>query len=289
MSAAGVSNVIPVTRNLASALQYLRLEDKPRVFWIDAICVNQEDLQERSHQVQRMANIYKNAISVVVWLGPECSQSGLAMKLLKGLSLMREVNWKDYTWKAISNDTTRQWWDDTTLDPPFEDHECLAILALLNRSWFERLWIWQEIQLADATTAIVQCGNDTILWLHFKAGAFALFRKPKPPGRLFFRLRDKAQQVFRLGRNTFPQQLYELASQTSNANCSDDRDRIYSFLSIASDYHGQLKIVIDYTKSTGQVYQDAALAILCHSQNSDILTHCQVPDTERNMPSWVPD
>jgi hypothetical protein len=99
-----------------------------------------------------------------------------------------------------------------TLEPPFEDQERRAILALLRRSWFERLWVWQEIQLADPKTAIVQCGFDTILWQHFKTAVFCLFRKPKPPIEYFSPIRDKAQQAFRLGCNTIQQQLYELAS-----------------------------------------------------------------------------
>lgn len=41
-------NLLPVTRNLEEALQRLHCETRPRALWIDAICVNQEDLDERS-------------------------------------------------------------------------------------------------------------------------------------------------------------------------------------------------------------------------------------------------
>lgn len=67
--------VIAITQNLAQALQYLRREDKDRVLWIDAICVNQADLIERGGQVNRMADVYELASRVVVWLGEEKDSS----------------------------------------------------------------------------------------------------------------------------------------------------------------------------------------------------------------------
>jgi hypothetical protein len=59
-----------VTQNLAAALLHIRDEHEPCRLWIDAICVDQKNLQERSSQVQRMRDIYKLADRVVVWLGP---------------------------------------------------------------------------------------------------------------------------------------------------------------------------------------------------------------------------
>ncbi|KUJ08711.1 HET-domain-containing protein, partial [Mollisia scopiformis] len=60
-----------VTPNLALAIRRLRMPDGTRVVWIDAICVNQEDLNERSQQVQLMREIYSQAWRVVVWLGED--------------------------------------------------------------------------------------------------------------------------------------------------------------------------------------------------------------------------
>lgn len=53
--------VLSVTQNLACALQCLRYEDRPRTLWIDAICVDQANLTERSSQVQRMTDVFKLA------------------------------------------------------------------------------------------------------------------------------------------------------------------------------------------------------------------------------------
>lgn len=70
---------LPVAHNLFFALQYLRHETDPRDLWIDAICINQQDLKERSEQVVHMLQIYKNASRVIVSLGDECEDSHIAM------------------------------------------------------------------------------------------------------------------------------------------------------------------------------------------------------------------
>lgn len=55
--------------NLESALRHLRYENAQRILWIDAVCVNQEDLTERSQQIMLMRDVYESAQNVVVWLG----------------------------------------------------------------------------------------------------------------------------------------------------------------------------------------------------------------------------
>ncbi|RYP81660.1 hypothetical protein DL769_001892 [Monosporascus sp. CRB-8-3] len=77
-----------VNRNLAEAMRYLRYEARPRVMWIDAICINQADVKERSVQVRRMSQIFSLANRVVAWLGPGFSNSKLAVTTLNYLAPM---------------------------------------------------------------------------------------------------------------------------------------------------------------------------------------------------------
>ncbi|KAF1817380.1 heterokaryon incompatibility, partial [Eremomyces bilateralis CBS 781.70] len=60
---------VKVRQNLHLALQSLRYQDSARTVWVDAICINQNNNKERSHQVDLMRNIYQGADQVVVWLG----------------------------------------------------------------------------------------------------------------------------------------------------------------------------------------------------------------------------
>jgi hypothetical protein len=81
-----------VTKNLATALLYLRLSDRPRVLWIDAICIDQQNLPERSHQVKRMRIIFESAQRVIAWLGSEGDNSAHALKTLDLLASQLDVN-----------------------------------------------------------------------------------------------------------------------------------------------------------------------------------------------------
>ena len=58
--------IISVTQNLASALQYLRHETEERQLWVDAVCIDQKNLQERSEQVLKMADVYQIAKCAIV-------------------------------------------------------------------------------------------------------------------------------------------------------------------------------------------------------------------------------
>jgi hypothetical protein len=81
-------HVFNVTTNLESALRHLRWEDTARTFWIDAICINQHDAQERGHQVVFMGEFYKAAERTTVWLGDEAEYTAPAFEDL----LEREAN-----------------------------------------------------------------------------------------------------------------------------------------------------------------------------------------------------
>jgi hypothetical protein len=74
-----------VTKNLKSALLYLRNRTEERLLWIDAVCINQEDLQERSQQVGIMRDIYRKASKTIVWLGEETQNSSLGIELCEKL------------------------------------------------------------------------------------------------------------------------------------------------------------------------------------------------------------
>jgi hypothetical protein len=98
------SNMMHVTRNLAEALEHLRYEDRPRVFWIDAICVDQTDVVERNYHVGRMAHIYPTASRVIVWLGLESEDSDAAIELLKPLKSKVLIDWASTSMRPASDD-----------------------------------------------------------------------------------------------------------------------------------------------------------------------------------------
>ena len=106
-----------ITTSLYTALQRLRNAHFERVIWADAVCINQDDLKERGSQIKYMAKIYAKASQVVVWLGEEADDSTIAFQ---HISLAA-----DSTAPGLAGaEVNRQ-----------------AVLALLGRPWFRRIWV----------------------------------------------------------------------------------------------------------------------------------------------------
>jgi hypothetical protein len=105
---------ISVTKSLHAALLQLRDHSFERIIWVDAICINQADNEEKGHQIQSMAKIYSKATRVIVWLGEAADNSDQA---LEGIRVAAE--------------------ESTNLS----SNSLKAVLALLHRSWFERIWV----------------------------------------------------------------------------------------------------------------------------------------------------
>ncbi|KAH8756599.1 heterokaryon incompatibility protein-domain-containing protein, partial [Diaporthe sp. PMI_573] len=120
-------------------------------FWVDAICINQNDLEERSAQVQVMPQIYSKASCVIVWLGDD---SQMIFRLLRNVwetpdlkNVIRRVNKKAKRLKELKEQYTNLDWDMPE-DGIFTINDIRLILSTFLRSWFTRVWCIQELSLA---------------------------------------------------------------------------------------------------------------------------------------------
>ncbi|KAF4633797.1 hypothetical protein G7Y89_g4314 [Cudoniella acicularis] len=281
-------NILSVTKNLSEALPYLRYEDEPRVLWIDAICINQQDLKERSQQVKRMADIYSKAARVVVWLGLASETTSMAIICFDTIASHIDVNWPKLEIRALSVDRS---WADLETAPPFDRDACLAILEFLGHQWFERLWIYQEIRLA-AEGAILMCGYQTIQWTSFRKAPYFLARKVRLlslPDNLFTTLRNRIDNVMNLCRYSGYLPLERLIEQTKNCKCSDSRDRIFALLSLLDEEDRCCGIKSDYTKNVRDVYQNVTKGITAFRRDLSILGSAEMHEGIERGPSWVPD
>jgi hypothetical protein len=106
-----------VTVNLHKALSRLRHRSIARIIWVDAVCINQENEKEKEQQIQFMAKIYGQANRVVVWLGETENDSDRALEKIRFAGGKKFIN-------SSNNKTIQQ-----------------AVLALLDRQWFRRIWV----------------------------------------------------------------------------------------------------------------------------------------------------
>ena len=80
------NQMLPVLNSLQPFFEALRAKDMlidGKWWWIDSICIDQSNLQERAHQVQLMQLIYRQAEQVIVWLGKPSNDSDLAIDFIK--------------------------------------------------------------------------------------------------------------------------------------------------------------------------------------------------------------
>jgi hypothetical protein len=118
--------------------------------WIDAVCINQHDDEEKAVQVSRMGDIYRKAHQVVAWLGPSGQDSDLAMDWFEPLSVVL---------LPIQFPPLSRHYGKYGL-PEADDTIWPVIGYLFHRPWFGRLWTFQEAVLASDLLMI--CGRKTI-------------------------------------------------------------------------------------------------------------------------------
>ena len=285
--ARGRSSSLDVTRDLEEALQHLRYNNgRSRKLWIDAICISQQDIPERNHQVARMADIYSNATRVIVWLGPKRDGSGIAIEALKALGSEVEVNWSTMKITPLYGEGYDDWKERPL--PFAHDHDILDSIAhLLDRSWFTRLWIWQEVRLARKEAKLL-CGSDVMSWNDFRSAVLCL--QDKAAFTFGDLLSDGLARVIRI--ITYVDETHpwdEILDQTRKCLCSNDKDRVYAVLNLADPYDSS-DLEPDYSKSTVEVYKGLFKHNLKVTQELTLLSQCELDANKmKDLPSWVPD
>jgi Heterokaryon incompatibility protein (HET) len=280
------TTTLGVTQNLAIALPYLRLADRPRRLWIDAICVDQQNLVERSRQVKKMKDIFQRAERVIVWLGPEERNSTLALETLDTLASKIEVNWQTSSMTPASTGSPELHSVSLSDELQYDWVTWNAVYYLLHRPWFERLWIWQEIRL-QSHDAILLCGGTTMKWQHFRSAIFCLRAKYKEPN--IRGLNDRIDHVANLCDADLYEGLETLITRTKYCQCSDPRDRIYALLGMVDRSEADIVIEPDYGKTVGEVYKDVALEYIKKRRNLEILRSCGLENKILELPKWSPD
>ena len=317
---------IPITRNLALALQALQLDDEPFVLWIDALCINQDDLKEKSEQVLRMKEIYASASLVVVWLGAATPATDVAMDMFnayhqKGPSLdltaMHTYRFRDEQRQELVEHPQFKNFIESDGIPSL----VMIVEFLLIREWWYRAWVLQEFCVGQEL--YFACGSkklrlaifdNTIMSLKTFFKIWSAHVLYNPEQWITTSNKDKSKRLSKTegapevehAMNFLKQRLYHQHSLEKKKNRSllDLLVTFYVNVRPRSQLRStdprdkiysllgiasnaeQLKIVPNYSKSVEEVYTDAAAKIL--SLGKLELLHYVHPQNP-NMPSWVPD
>lgn len=299
---------LKTTLSLYAALQRFRAPDQTVVFWADAVCINQEDLQERGQQVSFMRSIYTTSASVLIWLGDATEFDQEACNFI--------LQFTDKHIKGSLDDAFNEL-DDWNLDSivrvdkikalrknlfllsntiqvseVVDDNLANGLTHFFSRDWFLRIWTVQEV--ASARAAVVKCGSLTLDY-----GIVERFAEVWRGMGMHAWLRSSAAQgsvpqlgevsKFRDERKTGKPQhsLVSIAHQLRSRQATDSRDKLYGLFGLASNPQ-PLPYAPSYMVTTEQLYLDLAAKEIKDSRSLEVFQFCFFNENS-HLPSWAPD
>lgn len=157
----------PIFPNLMDALYALRriwdFDDDVQHLWIDAICINQQDLAERAAQVEIMNQVYKRASSTVVWLGKGDSQTKPALRLYESILRTTPEDFAPYYQQYPNiSPPPDAFWHARGLPSPHDEKAWAPLVRIFENRWFSRTWVIQEVTLSKKI--IILWGSSGMTW-----------------------------------------------------------------------------------------------------------------------------
>lgn len=251
-------------------------------WWIDSICIDLANIEERGQQVQFMGRIYRNAHKVIVWLGEESDDTDRAIDFIELLNeTIRQQTCSPEEIRAIFH------------QDQYHPHWA-ALTNFFQRRWWTRIWTLQEYAIPASVSfwygmrsvgrSAVEgalMGADQYTALAFKGTA--AFRHGFNRRRVQ-RLHDLGQEPgTKLGRS-----LVALAAYSSCFEATDDRDRLYGIKGLATD---AFLLDVNYSLSVEDTYLRFVKSFIEHYKSLDVICFASIycPPPGSSLPSWVPD
>ena len=265
-----------ITPNLDSALRHLRHRDRERVLWVDAICLDQNNVEEKNRVVPEMHMIYGSAKRVLAWVGKANMSTAITIDLVKNLSETRNEivsqnlhgnERRDYLVNLV------RWKQANGYLPTSESELWETVNSLFSHEWWERVWTLQEVVHArkyklmwGSTTADTVTGHDL-------ANAIQLMRHLDMYGLVSDSVAETLWESFskswqlmeieKFRRGLHKRQSISLAAALAASrrrNATNKRDHVYGCLSLANAVQSSIRV--DYSNETLQVFEDATRALI---------------------------
>jgi hypothetical protein len=292
-----------VTINLETALRFLRLENEPRCLWIDAICINQNDIPERNRQVERMRSIYSSASRVLTWLGEESEDSEEGMAEIEDIASLFDKH--DKFGRLPWPTGTPEQFDQLGFN--FESRNWSALFAIFERKYWTRIWVVQELARPEPEVldvdgkgdrGLIGCGR---IWkpkqIFSKTSLFLMFLMRS--NHNFWKEDGQRMEPFRtmLPKGHIPglqmfgalltagqtPYIFNFMIATSFLESTDPRDKIYALLGLASKIPG---FSPDYAKPVEQVYKELACSLIAKEKSLSCLKGNRTMKVDFS-PSWA--
>ncbi|KIW00625.1 uncharacterized protein PV09_07820 [Verruconis gallopava] len=268
--------------------------------WIDAICLNQCDQDEKAAEVPRMGSIFGNAVTVVVWLG------------------RRPREWDADDMRDLFDQFFGHFASSPFIQEVFQTARCAAradesgdtarrfarlgyaALGLINLPWFQRVWVIQEIVLArhdpiallgddvfllrDMLEIVradlvndVEGDMDQVFWIVSQAlRTVVWYFFPGPHWK--WRYSPQASMA---------EQLEWLILQKGEKRCSLSHDHIYGLLGLLDLTDMPAHLLPNYARPHNEVYRDYSIYIYQRTGSLALLENSNRDISIPGVPSWV--
>ncbi len=271
--------------NLAAALRRVRCHDEDRILWVDAICINQNNDQERAEQVGFMGRIYAGAHQVLIWLGEENpSAFKTVVNLAKNLP-RRSTQREGYaSYEKLDKEIQTY--------AIVDELRFLHLIELFSRPWFERVWVIQEVAMANK--ALVVLGERSIPWddlakvaLSFNDALGVLVERHGRGKHLGHVIAvDNLPAMHLLKRERERMSLFGILCVASTFKSTDPRDKLFALVGLGDRFNPRVRP--DYTSNHFHVFRKHVILELTERDRLQYLA--RPPLSERDdWPSWVPD
>lgn len=304
---------VAITRNLWEVLSCLQEQECRSLLWVDAICINRQDNEEKSIQVNMMRDIYKRAANVLFWLGQEEQYDKAAVRLMDAFVENHKIHsdLEPLRGKSLNE-----------LGLPSNDCGWVGWASLLSRPWFGRVWVVQEF--LNATRSVFMSGaleipSDLLVWIAYATGACGTIGQIVALYNISIRKnRALVLRPFALGLDMRVRaiegdgdtRIVDLWTRSQLLEATDPRDRVFALLSTQTAVSMDM---VDYDKDVETVYTEiASIALTIQVSQTEWYktTPCDPrrnPSTKRmertsrfmacktitshlpSLPSWVPD
>ncbi|ORY14870.1 heterokaryon incompatibility protein-domain-containing protein [Clohesyomyces aquaticus] len=252
---------------------------RPKYLWIDQLCIDQTSTPEKSQQVQRMAETYAHAKTVIAWLGAGTPSSNSAMEFM-----FRTVEFAMRRLRPTESYETR--WDKYLVH---NEHAFRNVRDLFNRPYWCRVWTVQEFLLPQPEQLIVACGERFMQWedifrLYNVSGwtwtTDDVARREKLYGAAMPLLKERSEGLWldcdgrtitgEYRRKQSHHQMCVYIKSFANQKCFLPHDHIYGLLALCGLDN---EVKVDYDKSPSAVYWDFMGILLRHNTNVGAYIH----------------
>ncbi|OAL02378.1 hypothetical protein IQ06DRAFT_217343 [Phaeosphaeriaceae sp. SRC1lsM3a] len=277
---------LAITTNLFRVLQRVRQPDAPRAIWADLICINQENLEEKGHQVAIMGQIYRHASRVLIHMGGDdlghgphvCSLLDTITTTIDKILPMIPQAWNSFPFPNRD--------DPILIDPRWD-----SLVHLFSEAWWTRGWVVREAGFAQDGT--VFWGGSEFSWdalmkvcsFLYKRAVSTLYAKGFDSKislahlEIFEDRYPEYAKLFTTEVTWVESSLLGYLNLTRQLNLKDERDRIYAFLELITTESRQIHLKPNYKDHFLHVYQQFAVEYPVVTEDTALRVKGVVVDT----------